>query len=523
MENWDRFRRNFYYSPAARLMLDWGGMGLTEEYLASMAGRTSAAFDAMEALERGEIANPSEERMVGHYWLRAPELAPTPELRGEIENCRGEIRTLTEEIRTGALRSEKGELFRNVIVAGIGGSSLGPVFVSDALSGALHGLKLFFLDNTDPDGMDAIFSAVEPELDATLTVVISKSGGTVETRNGMEEARAFYESRGLSFPRHALCVSGRGSKLDLAAEREGWLRRFPLWDWVGGRTSVMSAVGLLPLSLAGVDVDEFLRGAAECDRLTRVRSVRDNPAALMALSWYLCSGGRGGETMVVLPYKDSLKMFVKYLQQLTMESLGKELDLDGRTVNQGLAVMGNKGSSDQHSYVQQLVAGPENIFVTFVEVLRDRKGPSPTVGEDSTSGDYLHAFLLGTKKTLEAHGKRTLLLSIPQVDAYHVGQLIALFERAVGLYASFIHINAYDQPAVELGKKAACGLIELKNSVRTALEAEHGQYRTAEELAAALHTGPEDVFRLLVHLSQNDPHVRIREASPIWESTFAAV
>ena len=205
--------------------------------------------------------------------------------------------------------------------------------------------------------------------------------------------------------------------------------------------------------------------------------------------------------------------------QLALSGKQKEFDLEGNTVHQGLAVMGNKGTSDQHSYVQQLVAGPENIFVTFVQVLKDRAGASMTVGEDSTSGDYLNAFMLGTKKALEDHDKHTLLLTVPEADAYHIGQLIAVFERAVSMYAIMIGINAYHQPAVEFGKKAAGGLIDLKNrAAKLLLSADHAM--TAQELANMLDAGADDVFRLMLHLCSNDPRFTVSLQEPIAESTF---
>ena len=275
------------------------------------------------------------------------------------------------------------------------------------------------------------------------------------------------------------------------------------------------------LALKGIDIDSFLAGAAACDALGRSEDIFDNPALLLALAWYKCSGGQGGATQVVLPYKDSLMLFAKYLQQLIMESLGKEFDLDGREVHQGLAVMGNKGTSDQHSYVQQLVAGPSNIFVTFVQVLKDRAGASMEVGEGSTSGDYLNAFMLGTKKALEDHGKRTLVLTVPEVNAYHVGQLIAVFERAVSIYAIMIHINAYHQPAVEFGKKAAGGLIDLKNKAAALLRAEKTAM-TAKELAAKLGADESDVFRLMLHLCSNDPGLTLSYQDPVEETVFSA-
>ncbi len=513
--------RTLQYWPETGLWMDWSGMDLGEDFLRDMDDRIRASLDAMEALEAGAVANPDEGRMVGHYWLRAPELAPSPEIRQEIEDCVSRVKDFVGKVHAGEIRTEKGGTFRRVAVAGIGGSSPGPEYPSQALRTPADKMELLFLDNTDPAGMDAVFSRLEEDPDAALTVVISKSGGTVETRNCMLEAKAFYERMGLSFAKHAVCVTGKGSKLDQTAEKEGWLARFPMWDWVGGRTSVMSAVGLLPLALQGLDVDGLLAGAAACDRLGRSRTVEENPALLLALSWYRCTGGKGGVTQVVLPYRDSLSLFAKYLQQLIMESLGKELDLDGNTVHQGLAVMGNKGSSDQHSYVQQLVGGPDNVFVTFVRVLKDREGPSPLVGEESTSGDYLNAFLLGTKKALEDHGKRTLLLTVPDAGARQLGQLIALFERAVGLYAAMIHINAYHQPAVEFGKKAAGSLIDLKNRAVALLLEEKGPL-TAGELAGRLGAGERDLFSLLLHQAANDPRLTFTPAAPPENSLFGA-
>ena len=509
------------YWPQTGLMMDWSGMGLDDSFLNSMAEKTAAALTGMKELEGGAIANPDEGRMVGHYWLRAPELAPNAGLKAEIEDCVAKIKDFVAKVHSGQVKTEKGDTFRHVIVGGIGGSSLGPMFVADALDKPEDRMDLYFMDNTDPAGMDKVFQAVQPDLDAALTIIISKSGGTIETRNCMVEAKAFYEANGLDFAKHAVCVTGVGSKLDGVASAEGWIDRFPMWDWVGGRTSVMSAVGLLPLALKGVDIDGFLAGAAACDAQGRNEDIFANPGLLLALSWYRCSGGQGGTTQVVLPYKDSLMLFAKYLQQLIMESLGKEFDLAGKEVHQGLAVMGNKGTSDQHSYVQQLVGGPSNIFVTFVQVLKDRAGASMEVGEGSTSGDYLNAFMLGSKKALEDHGKRTLVITVPTVDAYNVGQLIAIFERAVSMYAIMIGINAYHQPAVEFGKKAAGGLIELKNRAAEALLSNR-KAMTARDLAGQLGAAESDVFRLMLHLCSNDPRFTLEYKDPVEETAFAA-
>src|SRR4030081_932130 len=143
-----------------------------------------------------------------------------------------------------------------------------------------------------------------------------------------------------------------------------------------------------------------------------------------------------------------------------MESLGKELDRDGQKVNQGIAVYGNKGSTDQHAYVQQLRDGVLNFFVTFLEVDKDRATGRFEVEEGVTSGDYLHGFLRGTRAALYEKSRESITISIPEVNAFNVGMLIALYERAVGFYASLVNINAYDQPGVEAGKKAATAILD---------------------------------------------------------------
>ena len=227
-------------------------------------------------------------------------------------------------------------------------------------------------------------------------------------------------------------LPGAGSELDDTALEQGWLARFPMWDWVGGRTSVTSAVGLLPAALQGIDIDALLEGARMCDAATRVPDTRKNPAALLALMWHYGSGGVGSRDMVLLPYKDRLLLFSRYLQQLVMESIGKEKDLTGKTVNQGLAVYGNKGSTDQHAYVQQLREGVNNFFVTFIEVLEERSGEPLLVEPGVTSGDYLAGFLQGTREALSEAGRESMTITVEKIDPRTVGVLIALYERAVG-------------------------------------------------------------------------------------------
>jgi glucose-6-phosphate isomerase len=240
--------------------------------------------------------------------------------------------------------------------------------------------------------------------------------------------------------------------------------------------------------------------------------------------WFHAGGGKGRKDMVVLPYKDRLELFSRYLQQLVMESLGKEKDLDGKVVHQGIAVYGNKGSTDQHAYVQQLREGVNNFFVTFIQVLHDREAKSAAMEGTATSGDYLLGFLLGTRRALYENDRESLTLTIPRVDARNVGVLIALYERAVGFYASLVKINAYHQPGVEAGKKAAEAVLALQEKILRTLASRKATAMTAMQLAEAMGA-PEEVetvWRVLEHAAANPDHGvrRIGGKTPL-EATFS--
>ena len=475
---WVRFQKYYSNFPGLDLAVDLSRMNFADDFFPNMEPRIQKAFAAMSELEKGAIANPDENRMVGHYWLRNSALAPTVEIRQEIDSTLAAIKQFASEVHSGTVQGAKGP-FKNLLVIGIGGSALGPQFVANALGQpTTDKLDVHFFDNTDPDGMDKVLSKVITELGQTLCVVVSKSGGTKETRNGMLEAQAAFERAGLQFYNHAVAVTGKGSELDRYATKNGWIRRFPMWDWVGGRTSELSAVGLLPAALQGIDIDSMLAGAKCCDDLTRQPDVKVNPAAQLALMWFYAGNGKGTKDMVVLPYKDRLELFSKYLQQLIMESLGKECDLAGQVVNQGIAVYGNKGSTDQHAYVQQLRDGVNNFFLTFIEVLADRQGETLFVEPQTTTGDFLSGFYLGTRQALHENGRESITITVKNLNASTIGVLIALFERAVGYYANLVNINAYHQPGVEAGKKAAGAVIELQLEVLKYLQEKKGHALT---------------------------------------------
>ncbi|TVR54641.1 MAG: glucose-6-phosphate isomerase [Puniceicoccaceae bacterium] len=518
---WSDFTRLNFPFPEAGLAVDLSRLSLENNTLQDYAPAFERAFAAMRDLEAGAIANPDEGRMVGHYWLRNPGLAPSEEVAADIRSTLNKIKSVAARVHLGEVKGASGP-FTDLLVIGIGGSALGPQFVAQALGHpATDKLRVHFFDNTDPDGFALVLDAIGDRLPTTLCLVISKSGGTPETRNGMLAARAAFEKAGLEFARHAIAITGTESALDQVARKEDWLDRFPMWDWVGGRTSELGPVGLLPAALQGLPIQDLLDGGARMDALTRQSELPRNPAALLALAWHHATDGRGARDMVILPYKDRLLLLSRYLQQLVMESLGKEKDLDGKVVHQGIAVYGNKGSTDQHAYVQQLREGVPNFFATFIEVLRDGGEPLE-IDPDTTPGDYLSGFLLGTRDALSENGRPSLTLTVTEVGPETVGGLIALFERAVGLYASLVHINAYHQPGVEAGKKAANAVLDLQRAVIAHLRAHPGKPSTAADLAGALGADAERLFKILDHLAANPGRgIRKHPAEPWHQSAFS--
>jgi glucose-6-phosphate isomerase len=505
MQSWERFQKYYAEFPSIGLAVDLSRTNVDDKFFAAMGPRIQKAFAEMDALETGSIANPDENRMVGHYWLRNPSLAPKPAIGREIVNTIERISEFSAKIHSGEVRGAGGP-FRNFLLIGIGGSVLGPQFVANALGEPqTDKLKPFFFDNTDPDGMARVLAVIGKDLSKTLCIVVSKSGSTKETRNGMLVAEAAFAQSGLHFGHHAVAVTSEGSQLDEHALQNKWLERFPMWDWIGGRTSELSAVGLLPAALQGFNINDLIRGACECDKKTRSHIVKENPAALLSLAIYALGNGKGDKNMVVLPYKDRLEFISKYLQQLIMESIGKELDRNQNVVNQGITVLGNKGATDQHSYVQQLRDGLSNFFVLFIEILKDGQGPFIEVEPSVTSGDYLLGFLLGTRQALAEKKRESITITVNEVSPFSIGMLIALFERVVGFYASMIDVNAYHQPGVEAGKRAAAQVIEIQKDILKFFSDHLRKKFSIDEIAKGIGK-PDDkevVFEVCEHLSAN--------------------
>ncbi len=463
-----------------------------------MSSAVSSAMEAMAALEAGAIANGDENRMVGHYWLRASNLAPTPEIRSAVQKTVADILSFAERVKQGTLRAANVPL-KHVIHIGIGGSSLGAQFTCEALRTNGNPLTIHFLDNADPDSIDVLTQRLKGTLDQTLVSVVSKSGATPTPKYVERELESVFKRHGLDFSHHAVATTMQGTDLDKLAAADQWLARFPIWEWVGGRTSVTSAVGLLPAALQGVDIESLLDGAAAMDCATRTRDPIKNPAALLALTWYWLGNGRGEKNMVVLPYRDRLGLLARYVQQLVMESVGKKFDRSGIKVEQGFSVYGNKGSTDQHAYFQQLREGPNNFFVLFVGVQKDRVESGTETASDLTLGDYLFGSLEGTRNALYELGRDSITITLPDVTAKSLGALMALLERAVGIYAELINVNAYNQPGVD--KYVADGIADLQRAVISHLKS-ISEPETVDEICYGIGRAEqvETVYKLLERL-----------------------
>ena len=511
--DWQKFTTNLLRYSEPDLWLDLSLMDLPNDLIETKEKCINKSLDEIRKIEEGAKVNTDEDkdsggRRVGHYWLRNPDLAPD-EIGISIQRKIAEVKAFSSGIHKGEILNPSGEKFTNLLLIGIGGSALGPQLAVDALTDHTAPMKIHYFDNTDPDGMDRILNGIGEKIGETLTLVISKSGGTKETRNGMLEAKAAYENNGLEFGKHAIAVTGENSQLDQYATQEDWIGIFPMEDWVGGRTSITSVVGLLPMALMGININEFLEGASAIDRKTRPPEIKLNAALLMALSWHHIGEGKGSKAMVILPYKDRLNLLSKYLQQLVMESLGKEFDRDDNQVHQGITVYGNKGSTDQHAYVQQLRDGINNFFVTFIEVRESRTGNCIEVDPGFKTGDYLQGFLRGTRSALAEASRKSMTISIPILDAFHLGSLIALYERAVSYYASLININAYHQPGVEAGKKAATDFLEILSKTESYLSDRTGEKFTAGDVAKNIQENEENTFHALIHLSSNRDDISV--------------
>ena len=481
----ERSRKYTLTDGSSGFSVSFAGMKFDDDTLNALAARFPAVMTEMQRIENGEIKNPDENRKVTHFSDRIT-YTQTPVYKA-VEEFAAELRV------TGR--------FDAVVVNGIGGSALGPQLMQFAINGPYwnelsrekrrNGLKIYFLDNTDSAEFADLLEVMEPA--RTLHLTVSKSGGTQETRNNMIAMEKYYASIGLNFADFSAAVTMAGSELDNYARKNNWLRIFEMAESVGGRTSETAIVGHLPAALTGVDFKRFLDGACAMDAMTRNPDYRQNPALMLAAMWFIAGNGRGDRNMVIVPYSDRLVLLSRYLQQLVMESLGKELDLDGKVVHQGLSVFGNKGGTDAHAFIQQLNDGRDDFFATFIEIQKD--AAKLEISSGIGMGDYLHGFFEGLSAALLGKGRQIITIRMPQLTEFELGQIIALYERAVAMYAELIHINAFHQPGVQAYKLAAKDALALREKVLAAIAGKSGFTGNADAFAE-LAGKPEAVIAI---------------------------
>ncbi|MCQ2379851.1 MAG: hypothetical protein MJ025_02875 [Victivallaceae bacterium] len=508
---------NMLLDPSTGFSIDFGGMGVAPAEIAGLREKFALASAEMKKIEAGEIKNPDEKRKVTHFTDRAT--YQRSELFAEVER-------FAAGVRAGKIVSSAGKRFDAVVVNGIGGSALGPQLMQFAINGPYWNelsaerrgaLKIYFLDNTDSAELVDLLDVMDPE--ATLHLVISKSGGTKETRNNMIALENHYASLGIPFGPNAVAITMKGSELDKHAHDNSFLAVFEMAESIGGRTSETSIVGHVPAALTGVDFGKFLDGACAMDKWTRAENPEDNPAMMLAAMWYLAGNGKGDRNMVIVPYSDRLVLLSRYLQQLVMESLGKELDREGKTVHQGLNVFGNKGGTDAHAFIQQLNDGRDDFFATFIEVLADSRR-IPVSGK-TCLGDYLHGFLAGLNKALLGKGRRTIMVKMERLSEFSLGQVIALYERTVALYAEFININAFHQPGVQAYKLAANGVLELAGKLNEFIGANPGFSGSAVDFSTriGMTDAVSEVAGLLAKAALNGGAVARVASGAVWKYT----
>lgn len=358
----------------------------------------------------------------------------------------------------------------DVLVIGIGGSSLGGRAVTDAIGGppALRrGRRVHFVDNCDPWTLAGLLEALEPA--STLAIGISKSGGTVETAAQILIVREWLRNAGVALESNLVFVTDpeSGSLRELADAEK--LRTFAIPSSVGGRFSVLTPVGLLPAALCGVDVGAMLSGAAKMAERCAKPKLSENPAGLLAAIHVLHDRLHGRNLHVLMPYADGLRSFAAWFVQLWAESLGKRVDRQGRMVESGPTPIPSVGATDQHAQVQLFMEGPRDKLITFVAVA-DR-GRELTIPTEQGAYEYLGGHGLAelldyerraTALALAKDGRPSLEITLPALDAESLGGLFFLFEAATAFAGELYGIDAFDQPGVELGKRLAYGLLGRK-------------------------------------------------------------
>jgi len=453
---------------AAGILADLTKQRLPDSVLdALLALATEMALPAaIEALFTGEIVNRTEQRAALHTALRAPE-QERPAIAREVSPVMARVLDLADDVRSGAWRGRSGRTITDVVHIGIGGSHLGPELAVDALTHPWQqGPRIHFVANIDGTALNRALAGLDPG--RTLFVIVSKSFSTLETRVNAEHARAWFLERttdAAAIERHFIAVS---TNLEAAAAFGIPTKNvYPLWDWVGGRFSVWSPVGL-PIALAiGRDgFLEFLAGGHAMDTHFRNTPLPENLPVLMALTGVWNYNFLGVTSQAILPYSERLRLLPDFLQQLIMESNGKSVHQDGSPlgVHSMPIVWGGRGTNGQHAYHQLLHQGTRSFAADFIIVARGEPPADQHRWLNANALAQSQAMLQGQTDPdphrQVAGGKPTTTLVLPALDPASLGALIALYEQMVFCQGILWDINSFDQWGVELGKRLAIPIYE---------------------------------------------------------------
>lgn len=435
-------------------------------------------FDAnRQALFQGQPINHTEQRAVLHTALRDAQghNGTPPHIQETVASCLNHMQALAEKIRSGQWLTSAGKPVTDVVNLGIGGSDLGPRMVTRALTPYCQGgPKLHFVANADPADIGSLLPQLNPE--STLFLVCSKSFKTQETKLNAEAARAWLQEH-LPEPdlsKHFIGVTtNRADAVAFGLAEENLL---PLWDWVGGRYSVWSAIGLSVMIAIGPEAyNAFLSGATEMDNHFRTSAPEHNAPVLLAMLSILYGNSHGAQSQGVVPYATLLEHFPSYLQQMVMESNGKSRLRNGDITpfSTSPIIWGYVGTNSQHSFHQLLHQGTQLIPLDFI--LAEKNEYGSTAAHNTLRAHclaQLQALVQGRTPTAETHGNAAsdtqaelvalhrqmsgnrpcTLITLPQLDPKNLGALIALYEHKTFVEACIWDINAYDQWGVELGK-----------------------------------------------------------------------
>jgi len=466
-------------------LLDFSRQRITRKTLALLLELARAAElpSRIAAMFRGDPINTTEQRAVLHTALRS-EFAGGAAIQAEVKDSRKKLSAFTAAVRRGDKRGVTGRRFKHVVNVGIGGSDLGPLLVCNALRAEWSGdLTPHFVSNVDRTQLEDLIRGIDPA--ETLVIVCSKTFTTQETQSNANAARAWIVGAlGDKSPAyHFVAVSTNAAAMDAFGIAPG--HRFTMWDWVGGRYSVWSAVGLIAELVVGSEkFQEFLSGASGIDKHFIEAPFENNLPVLMGVIGAWNRTFLKLPTLAVLPYDERLARLPAYLQQLEMESNGKSVTLAGERVDFATApvVWGEPASNAQHSFFQMLHQGTPTAALDFIAPLRGSWGG--TEGQNLALQNCFaqsQAFAFGhtpeevvedMKKAgagaaeisrLKAHrvheGNRpNSLLLYPETTARSLGALLALYEHSVFVQGTIWGINSFDQFGVELGKKLAAGI-----------------------------------------------------------------